>query len=80
MDAGVDACAVNHRVGDMMGKVRLAGGKCCRLGGGVGSASWGRHFLVDNWMVNNGRLVVDRSRKMVDIVNLDLGNTNMSNS
>ena len=66
MDGGVDARAVNHRVGDMMDRVRLAGEKGCRLGGGVGSASWGRHFLIDNWMVNNGRLVVNRSRKMVD--------------
>ena len=66
MDGGVDAYAVNHRVGDMMDRVRLAGEKCCRLGGGVGSASWDRHFLIDNWMVDNGGLVVNRSRKMVD--------------
>ena len=66
MDGGVDARAVNHRVGDMMDRVRLAGEKGCLLGWGVGSASRGRHFLIDNWMVNNGRLVVNRSRKMVD--------------
>ena len=66
MDGGVDACAVNHRVGDMMDRVGLAGEKGCRLNGGVGSASWDSHFLIDNWMVNNGRLVVNRSRKGVD--------------
>ena len=66
MDGGADAYAVNHRVGDMMDRVGLAGEKGCRLGWGVGSAGWGRHFLIDNWMVNNGRLVVNRSRKMVD--------------
>ena len=66
MDGGVDARAVSHRVGDMMDRVRLAGEKSCRLGGRVGSASRGRHFLIDNWMVNDGRLVVNRSRKMVD--------------
>ena len=66
MDGGMDARAVNHRVGDMMDRGGLAGEKCCLLGGGVGSASWDRHFLIDNWMVNNGRLVVNRSRKMVD--------------
>ena len=66
MDGGVDARAVNHRVGDMMDRVGLAGEKGCQLGLGVGSASWDSHFLIDNWMVNNGRLVVNRSRKMVD--------------